>query len=98
VQVVTGAEILGVGGPVDGQNHDGDDGGNDGREQDNDKPGGPVCGLWRGLGDPHGVDEGVRDEQDELHVSSMRVCRDSIRNRGGHVSLRWPNRKGVACI
>jgi hypothetical protein len=23
------------------------------------------------LGDPHGVDKGVRDELDELHVSSM---------------------------
>jgi hypothetical protein len=56
---------------VDGYDRDGGDGCKDGREQDDDEPGGAVGGLWRGLGDPHGVDKGVRDELDELHVFPM---------------------------
>jgi hypothetical protein len=33
------------------------------------------------LGDPHGVDKGVRDHVNELHVSSIVNGRDSSRNR-----------------
>jgi hypothetical protein len=54
---------------VDGDYCDGDDGCKYGSEHDNDEPGGTVCGLGRRLGDTHGVDKGVRDELDELHVS-----------------------------
>jgi len=78
VQVVTGARFSGMKGPfsvmggqVDGHDCDGDDGSEYGGEHDDDEPGGAVCGLGRGLGDPHGVDKGVRDELDELHDSSM---------------------------
>ena len=60
-----------MGGPVDGQERDGSDGGNHGAEHDNDEPCGAVCCLWRGLGDPHGVDESVRYEEEQLHVLSM---------------------------
>ena len=60
-----------MGGPVDGHDSDGGDGGNHGSEHDEDEPGGAVCGLWGGLGDPHGVDKQIRDEQDELHVVLM---------------------------
>ena len=56
---------------MDGYDRDGDDGCEDGREHDDDEPGGAVCGLRRGLGDPHGVDKGVCDELDELHICSM---------------------------
>jgi len=33
-----------------------------------DEPGGAVGGARRGLGDAHGVDEGVREEKEKLHV------------------------------
>jgi hypothetical protein len=56
---------------MDSYDCDGGDGGNHGCEHDNDEPGGAICGLWRGLRDAHGVDEGVRNEEDELHVFSM---------------------------
>ena len=56
---------------MNGQDRDGSDGGDHGGEHDDDEPGGAVCGLWRGLGDSHGVDESVRYEQDELHGFSM---------------------------
>lgn len=52
---------------VDGQNCDGDNGGKYSREQSDDEPGSTICSLWRRLGDSHGVDEGVRDEEEELH-------------------------------
>ena len=32
-----------------------------------DEPGGAVGGARRGLGDAHGVDEGVREEKEKLH-------------------------------
>ena len=66
---------------MDGQECDGGDGSKHGGEHDDDEPGGAVCGLRRGLGDPHGVDKGVGDELDELHDSSMVNWRDSSRNR-----------------
>ena len=37
--------------------------------------------LGRGLGDSHGVDEGVRDEEEELHVIGLRraiVARNGV--------------------
>ena len=52
---------------MDGYDSDGDDGCEYGGEHDDDEPGGAVGGLRRGLGDPHGVDKGVRDETNELH-------------------------------
>jgi hypothetical protein len=77
---------------VDGHDDDGDDGGKYGSEHDDDEPGGAVCGLRRGLGNPHGVDKGVRNELDELHVSSSIKFENSSRNR--MVFLQWLNRKG----
>ena len=67
---------------MDGNDRDGGDGDKHGREQDDNEPRGSVCGLWRGLGDPHGVDKGVRDELDELHVFPMLNWTDSSRNQG----------------
>ncbi len=52
---------------MDRQSCDGGDDGDDGREHDDDEPGGAVRGLRRRLGDAHGVDEGVRDKQEEFH-------------------------------
>jgi hypothetical protein len=52
---------------VDGQGCDGGNKGDNSTEHDDDEPGCAVCGLWRGLSDAHGVDEGVRDEQEEFH-------------------------------
>ena len=52
---------------MDGQNCDGGDSGKHGSEQNEDKPCGAFFRLGRGLGDAHRVDEGVRDEQNELH-------------------------------
>lgn len=69
-----------MGDDMDGYDRDGGDGDKHGREQDDDEPRGAVCGLWRGLGDPHGVDKGVRDELDELHISSQIKWRDGSRN------------------
>ena len=45
----------------------------DDREQGDDEPCGALCCLRGGLGDPHSIDEGVRDEQEEVHVSSLRT-------------------------
>lgn len=55
-------------GPVDGHERYGGDGGEHDREHDDDEPRCAIGGLGRGLGNPHGVDEGVRDEVQELHV------------------------------
>jgi hypothetical protein len=68
VSLVTRGEGLLVGGPVESQQGDGGDSSRDGGEQGDDEECCALCCLWRGLGDPHGVDEGVRDEQEELHV------------------------------
>ena len=56
---------------MNGYDRDGGDGGDHRSEHDEDEPGGAVCGLRRGLGYTHGVDERVRDEMNELHVSSI---------------------------
>ena len=37
-------------------------------QHDRDDPGSPVCGLGRRLGDSRCVDEGVGEEEKELHV------------------------------
>jgi hypothetical protein len=57
---------------VDGHRRNGDDKGDNAGEHDDDEPGCAVFGLRRGLGDTHGVDEGVRDEQEELHLTVQR--------------------------
>ena len=57
---------------MNGQDGDGGDGGKDRGQHSYDEQGGAIRGLGRGLGDAHGVDEGVRDEVEELHISSMR--------------------------
>ena len=57
-----------LGGQVNGHDRNGGDGGDHSNQHDEDEPGGAVCGLWGRLGNPHGVDKGVRDEPDELHV------------------------------
>ena len=56
---------------MDSHDCDGDNGCKHSGEHDDNEPGGAVGSLRRGLGDPHGVDKGVRDELDELHISSM---------------------------
>jgi hypothetical protein len=66
---------------MDGYDGDGDNGCEYGGEHDDDEPGGAVGGLRRRLGDPHGVDKGVRDELDELHVFPMISGRNSTRKR-----------------
>jgi hypothetical protein len=83
---------------VDGHYCDSDDGCKYGGEHDDDEPGGAVCGLRRGLGDPHGVDKGVRDELDELHVSSDAEGEMVAEIDAGTMFLRGLNRKGLACI
>jgi hypothetical protein len=55
--------------PPDGQKCNGYNHGEHGRQHDEDEPRSPICGLGRGLGDAHGVDESVRDEEEELHVN-----------------------------
>jgi hypothetical protein len=54
-------------GPVNGQDGDRDENGKDDGQQGDDEPGGAFRGLGRGLGDAHGVDEGVRDEEEKIH-------------------------------
>jgi hypothetical protein len=66
---------------VDGHGRNRDDKGDNAGEHDDDEPGRAVFGLRRGLGNTHGVDEGVRDEQEELHLTVQRVRCDSSRNR-----------------
>jgi hypothetical protein len=56
--------------PPDGDDGDGSDDSDYGEEHDNDELSGSICGLGRGLSDTHGVDEGVRDEEEELHSVS----------------------------
>jgi hypothetical protein len=65
---------------VDREEGDGGDSDDNGAEHDDDEPCGAFFSLWRGLSDPHGVDKGVRDEQEELHVFLMRDCRDGSRS------------------
>jgi hypothetical protein len=83
---------------MDGYDRDGGDGDNHGREQDEDEPCGAVGGLWRGLGDPHGVDKGVRNELNEFHVFPMVNGEIVAEITEGGMFLRWLNRKGLACI
>ncbi len=58
-----------TGSPVNRYDCDGRDGRKHCGKHDNDEPRGTICSLWRGLSDPHSVDESVRDEKNELHVS-----------------------------
>ena len=60
-----------MGGQVDRHDRNRGDGGDHGSQHNDDEPGGAICGLRRGLGDPHGVDESVRYEEEQLHVLSM---------------------------
>jgi hypothetical protein len=53
---------------VDGQECNAGDQNYHGGEQREDEPCSALCGLRRGLSDAHGVDEGVRDEQEEVHI------------------------------
>ena len=56
---------------MDGNDRNRDNGREHGSEHDDDEPCSTVCRLGRGLGDPHGVDKGVRYELNELHVFPM---------------------------
>ena len=79
-----------MGRPVDGHDYDGDDHRKYGTEHDNDEPGGSVCSLRRGLGNPHGVDKGICDELDELHVySSIEIGRMVAEIDEGEMFLQW---------
>ena len=77
-----------MGGPMGG--HDGNR--NDCRkhsgEHDDDEPGGTIGSLRRWLRDSHGVDKGVRDELDELHVFSM-ATRKIVAEIDGATFLGW---------
>jgi hypothetical protein len=61
----------------------------DGGEHDDDEPGGTIGSLRRWLRDSHGVDKGVRDELDELHVFSMAGREDSSRDQKVQRFLGW---------
>jgi hypothetical protein len=52
---------------MDGHDGDGSDDGDYGQEHNNDELSGSIGGFRRGLGDTHSVDEGVCDEEEELH-------------------------------
>ena len=52
---------------MDSEGRNGGNSGNDKGKHNDDEPGGAVRGLRRRLGDAHGVDEGVRDKQEEFH-------------------------------
>jgi len=54
---------------MDSHGCNGDHKGDNAGEHDDDEPGCAVFGLRRGLGNTHGVDEGVRDEQQKLHLT-----------------------------
>ena len=56
-------------GPADAQKRYGCDRGEDGTQHDKDEPRCAICGLRRRLGDAHGVDESVRNKEEELHVN-----------------------------
>jgi hypothetical protein len=58
-------------------------------EHDDDEPGGTIGSLRRRLRDSHGVDKGVRDELDELHVFSMAGRKDSSRDQKVQRFLGW---------
>jgi hypothetical protein len=75
---------------VEGQEGDAGDENHNGREEGDDEPGGTFCGLRRGLGDPHSVDEGVRDEQEEVHILSIPA------RFHGNREIRLPGRVGGA--
>ena len=81
---------------MDSHECDAGDGNHDGGEQGDDEPCGAIMALWRGLGDPHGVDEVVRDEQEELHILASEGL---FRIAGGVVRGVWSlNPWGFACI
>jgi hypothetical protein len=65
--------------------HDGDRGNGckDGGKQGNDEEGRSPLSFRRGLSDAHSVDEGIRDEKEELHIFWMTDWGDSSRNRIG---------------
>lgn len=50
-----------------------------GKKHDSDDPGSAVCGTGRRLGDAHGVDEGVGEEEEKLHACSMKIRLNSSR-------------------
>ncbi len=52
---------------MDREESDGSDESDYGEKHSDDEFSGSICGLGRGLGDTHGVDEGVRDDEEELH-------------------------------
>ena len=66
---------------MDGNQGDGSDDGDYGQEHDDDELSGSICGLGGGLGDTHSVDEGVRDEEEELHGMTTMVARFGLLNR-----------------
>jgi hypothetical protein len=83
-----------VGRPADGQSRHRGNNGDNRSEHDHDEPGRPVFGLRRGLGDAHGVDESVRDEQEELHGAVQRFD-VMVAGIGSSRGLLLLNRQGV---
>ena len=74
-----GAGILVMSGPVKSQNRYRHDRCDHSGQHDEDEPGSAVSGLGRGLRDAHGVDEGVRDEEEKLHGDLMEPKRNGSR-------------------
>ena len=58
-------------GPVKSQNRYRHDRCDHSGQHDEDEPGSAVSGLGRGLRDAHGVNKGVRDEEEKLHGDWM---------------------------
>ncbi len=52
---------------MDGDDGDGGDESDYGEKHADDELSGAIRGLGRGLGDTHGVDKGIRDDEEELH-------------------------------
>lgn len=74
VRLVTGREMQ----AEDCHQRNGDE---DAGQHDGDEPGGAHGLFGRRLGDAHGVDESVRDEEEKPHILSMIVPLNGSRNR-----------------
>ena len=79
-------------------------------QHDCDEPGGAVCSLGRGLGDAHGVDESVREEEEKLHdllddrpdslLRKLRTAAGLVSLAAGlaHLLLEVPFYRGLAAL
>ena len=79
---------------MDGEKCETGDSGDYESEENHDEPGGSIGILGRRLGDSHCVDEGARDEANEVHVSRMLKRANSIRDRRQWALFRRLHRGG----